>query len=305
MSFRYEVDVKLRVREKFYSKVRHYLEDIESDSGQNHTTAIAPRQDLTHISNLKEENLYGVISKTEFDSVLKAYDRQQEDLKSSNNPVQCDQVRGGSFAKLLFSKPGFHNPGSTKELVGILRLKDTNRESFLGGHSAFNTSYDNSLESIENKQLELCIREEAKRIYDLIVRRQDEDKITDALYKLTKMNHDNGDIYAVVGRWALRCKQYEKSISQFELALVKNCWDTNSIATDLAEACCALGLQFYTKGDFAPALDLYTRALSLNYNSVDRDITETARLHICLCQDGLAQQRRRFGTTNAFATRRK
>jgi len=244
------------------------------------------------------------ITKAEMELVVRAYDnrKQSASTKQGGEPVKCDEVKGGSYAKLLFSKPRFHDPASSRQLIKELNIKDVGRDSLLCGQSSYIRSAEDKLESLIEVQRDSYLRVEAKRVYNLISggNTGDGSTITDAIERLIQLNDTSGDALAVRGKWALHLKNYDQAIADLGRALTNECWDRESIALDLAKAYYQQSVLYYAKGDYPMALNRVEGALMFDNKLVE------AQLHRGLCLEKLNQRNRPFGVTpDPFTSRRK
>jgi len=304
MSVSNDPEGKVRLRRRFYNNARLILENNpigwkgdELDS--NSDALISPEGS----DQSPENGVYGIISDNEIRSIIDIYDSQREEGSSrGSKAIECDQIRGGSYAKLLFSKPGFHNPSSTSYLIGNLRIRDRGRESFLSGYSDYLPSRDDSIETLVQNQIESQIRKSAKEIYEMINDQKTEidSTIANKIDELVNLDAANGDTLAVSGKWAFRQKRYDQAILDLSNALVNNCWDPESTKVDLCRAYYEASLYLYARGEYQEAFDRIEQSIKLDESN------EGAVLHRGLCVKKMQDMRRPFGSTpNSFSSRRK
>jgi len=239
------------------------------------------------------------MNREEMELIAAAWGRRKE----FNERVNCDEVRGRGYAKLLFSKPNFHDPASARRLINELDILDNlKRSSLLYRAGSYNRSASDDLESLIEEQRNLHISASARRIYNMITEEDIDDgsAIAEVIQRLTQMNGTSGDVLAVRGKWALYLKRYDQAIEDLTAALANDCWDHKSISSDLAAAYHEQSVLFYAKGDYQMAFDYIREALVFD------DKLEAAILHRSLCSKKLSEQKRPFGITpDSFSIRRR
>lgn len=260
-----DLNPRVKAREKFYNKIRNQLAEIDLP---DQSTLI--RKDL-------DGSKFGQIPEKHTELISAKYEQQQTSSESKSKPVKCD-IPCGSYAKLLFSKPAFHNPGSTGYLVEHLYIKDHNRNSFLGGPSNYDVREDDKLEKHRDKQLFMFIRNENKRVFQLL----DENKIQEAenLHReLFKLDPQHPDSLAGLGRFQFIVKDYKKSIESYRSALTSGCADPNYVSKHLSSALFQDGFSYFQRHDYQQAANIFSLALAENPENND------ALLHKNLCED--------------------
>lgn len=276
-----------RAISKFYDRIRSHLDDIEPPT-LDEATPICDR-----LKDIKEEDVYGVISKPEFEAILKSYDDQSE------KPTKCDRFEAGSFAKLLYSKPGFHHPAATAYLVGQLKLKDKNRDSFLGGHSTYKTSEENSITNIRMFQQKNYIRERTKELLDAL-ESEETPNIEKEIENLFRMDRRNANILAVSGRYNMKMRFFEPAIKHLKEAEALGCDHIELVRKYLSEALYHKGVELFSKSVYEQAHEIFWQ--SLVYNSANKG----SELHMQMCTDKINERRRPIGyNQNTFHSRRK
>lgn len=257
-------------------------------------------RDKQSFKGKKEEEIYGVISKKEFDLILSQYDKLQAKQDTENDSVKCDQVKGGSLARLLFSKPGFHHPDSTIYLIDELKIRDKNRDSFLGGYSNNCPSSQDRIDSLLERQKRMHIREEARTLYNLLEKKTEAvGNFTESVCELVRLDPLNGDALGVRGKFSLEGKNYEHAIIDLESSLRYGCWDEATLKKDLSIAYYEEAARQYARNQYRDAFDKYTMALHHD------NTHEGARLGLSMCHGKLSTVERQFGTKNSFTTMRK
>lgn len=243
------------------------------------------------------EDIFGLISRDEVTHLLDLYERQQQsNLK--DKPVISDQLIGGSFAKLLYSKPGFHNPGSTSYLINDLKIKDINRDSLLGGQSNFVVSEGQSLSGLKKQQINLRIVDGAKLIHENLDKHQ-VDKAREELMKIRQLNRDHPDVLAASGIINVHSKTYDLAVEELKAALNTGCNHPIKASYCLSVALFELGSQHFHRGEYQKSLTFFQESLLYDKNNA------SSILHLKLAQDKI-DQNRPFGTGfHSFSRYRK
>lgn len=262
---------------KFYQTVCLHLDDLELRPED-----IINTQKNENLSSDKplEEELYGKIMKDEFIKILNLYEKQQESQELQEKPVTCNGVVGGSYAKLLFSKTGFHHPGSTSYLVKHLQIRNVHRNSFLGGHSTFCPTSDEELAGLKKNHDKILIKQITDRALNYI----DSNQLDLAKKEITaayNMDERNGDVLATRGRYYSARKEYSTAVRFLKSALDHGPHNEHDVRMHLSDTLYFYGLASYRRRDFKDAKRLLTDALEYNPSN------EGARLHKNLCEDEL------------------
>lgn len=301
MSHRYEIDTRVRERKKFYEKLRQQLGELDRSGDKS----IEGSESVISQVSAEDVQIYGQVTEEEFLRVIEAYDSMQTNPETSNQSVSC-QVKGGSYEKLLFSKQGFHNPGSSRHLVKDLRIKDIEPNTFLGGLSSYKVHNDLKIEVLHKFQLRCYLRNRVTQLYNIIhsnpVSREQE--ILEIIDEVGHFDPDSGDFYAARGFWAAYCEKKDKSqalaaINDLNRALKEKCSFSDRVKSDLATLNSKLGMQYYAAADYARAADHLSHAL------LHRPDNGTDLLHLDICQQRVREQRRPIGAPkSSFTTRR-
>lgn len=259
----------------FYSKIRAHLDEplFQDD---DHKPNIG-------LKDVPDENFYGKISKEEFEKVLNSYEKQQECTNTKDAPVACDREAGQSFAKLLFSKKGFHCLGSTRYLTSDLGIKDADRCSFLAGISSYKIDRYEDVQGLRKNHRRLLVKmflDEAKKHLnkDTPAIREAKDEIIKAL----RVNPRSADALSVRGRYNFITNNFQEASRDFGEALRGELEDEDRdyIKLQLSESLCSHALaNFYHKGDHRGAVPVFTEALRYNPQN------ESAKLHLGICED--------------------
>lgn len=283
-------DPQLRDVEKFYARIRKHLDDIEpAPAGRKKPVA-------DKLRDLKDNEKYGEIEEKELKTILENYNA------SSDKPVKCDRLMAGSFAKLLYSKPGFHHPSSTDYLVESLNIKDHDRDTFLGGHSTYATPNDISLEAILKHRTRTYIKNRSGELLDKLDKDSWSEIKDDDVKEVYKVDPNDGNALAVRGKYNLRKRQYTRAVADLKEALNSNCDYTERVKHDLGEAYYQRGLELFAAGTqfLGEANMCFREALDLDPNH------EGAKLHLQLSMNRLEKTHRPFGgPRNTFFERRR
>ena len=273
---------------KFYDSIRFHLDDIVPPT-PSETSRIRDR-----LRDVKEEDAYGLISKAEFEAILQAYDG------NSDKPTKCDRFEAGSFAKLLYSKPGFHHPDATAYLVGELKLKDKNRDSFLGGHSTYETPEQNSISNIKKFQQKIYIRERTKELFDAMEIEPLDPRIQQDIDDLFKIDDRDPNILAVSGRYNMKIRYFEPAIKFLKDAEALGCDHIVLVKKYISEALYHRGAELFGKYDYERAHETFCE--SLLYDNTN----EGSILYQRMCSNKIAEQRRPIGYgPDTFHSRRR
>ena len=294
MNYSQNLDPRIKAAKTLCDKIRCQLDNLDlslDDSCQNSSSSSA--------ENVAEEERFGVIKKEEFEAILKAYDQQQTVSALADKVVKCDKVKGGSFAKLLQSRSGFHHLGSTAYLVDDLGIKDRARNSFLGGHSTYDFDENDSLTTIKKQQTKLHITGASKIIHELISSGRT-DLAKSEVDKVMKLDCNHPDALASRGHLGSVRKEYNGAIGDLTRALESGgCSEPARVSLILSEALCERGMEAYRCCNYANAVDDFTE--SIKYNGAN----ENAKLHLNISRDNLFKQRRPFGVTDQSFRYRK
>lgn len=289
MNLDYSYSSEERSLEKFYARIRLYLDDIK----QVPEGTKKPLSDK--LKDLNDEQKYGLIKRTELEMLLLNYD------ETSERSTKCERLLEGSFAKLLYSKPGFHHPSSTDYLVEDLNIKECERDSFLGGHSTFSTPEENSLAGITEHHLKMYIKNRAKELLDLM---DDESALPgtldDDVGELSNKDPQNGNTFAVRGKHHFIRKRYQQAVDDLKRALESNCDYMEKVRLTLSEACYKVGMNLYSRNKFDQANFSFQESLIFNPQH------DGSRLHTEMCIREIQKSNRRFGEqANTFMARRR
>lgn len=276
------IDQNERELNSFYEKVRHHLDDLESaPSDDCATSRLDPWKDL------KEEDLYGNVTKKELSLLLQSYDSQQENKELEDEPVKCKEVFGHNFARLLHSKPGFHHFGSTSYLVQDLKINDTHRNSFLNGHTSYRLNEDEKLDYIYKQHHQIAIINHlslANKYLDKNAIKEAKEEIEKAL----QIDPKYGDSIGTLARLQTMEKKYDEAFSNFELALKCDLRNPTEIKNHYSEALSQVGMIEYFKKNYVRAMEFYEKSLQLDGNH------HNSKLHLGLCRNQI-EIKNKFG----------
>lgn len=282
MDYACELDPKVRVANKFYNRIRSHLNDLELVEPE--------RQRPSHdkLRHFKEEDKYGVIKPKELESLLSAYELKPHET------IKCDKLEANSLAKLLFSKSGFHEPASTEYLIEDLSINDRHRNSFLGGHSTYNTRNENKLAHIRDCQQKMYIKEKARELvnkidHQLMTQNRLDANIENEIKELVRIDRDNGNVLLVKGKHSLVRKDFRRASEYLRDALKNECALEELAKNFLSESLNEEGIIHFTSNQHERATECFTEALSLNSDN------ESAKLHLEMSQRKMLQDRRPIG----------
>lgn len=271
---------RVRMLNKLYSRLRTYCTQESQEDPSASQLALRDEHDPRKIP---EDKLYGQISKEDFEKILQVYDsRQSTSSKDKDKPVQCDKVPGKSYAKLLFSRPGFHNMDSTSYLVDDLRIKDTQRDSFLGGHTKYDTNRDDNIANLMRIQQSIMLNNMSKQAQQLM-----DNKMTKEANQVIKQMGDiddkNVDYLFTRARYKYETSNTESAVEDFRRAL--QCRPHDVVLRQwLSDALCNLSKKEYQRMDFKKALDICCEALDHNPDNA------AAQMHQSMCRDKIQER---------------
>lgn len=288
-----ESDRADKATKKFYNRVRNYLDDLlmaPPDMGCPVTERLRGRP---------EENKYGFIPQDQLKMILNIHDAQPD------KPAQCNQFEAGTLAKLLFSKASFHNATSTDYLIEDLKINDVARNSFLGGHSTYVTSEENSLTHLRSCQRKMFITDKVKQVCDAMdseLKTQTvlSEEVEKQIEELIKVGGGNNDVLIVKGKHAIVQKRYNEAVELLDKAIRNECVNIELAKQNLSVAYLNEGLKFYTQKEYDKASDYFNESLKNNLNN------ESAKLHLDMIQMRMLQEKRSFGSVvhKSFQRRR-
>lgn len=294
---------------KFYTKVRQGIKEHEkrlksksdaTNCDDNIQQQVEEPKLITNPRSRKSKfkgqadrpgELFGSISRSEFEKILETYERQQLAEGQRENPVFCKKVDGDSFDKLLHSKVGFHHLASTDFLLEDLNINDLTRYTFLGGQVG---SYDlfegEDLRSLIKKHSKIYIRQYLHEAWHYL---SCFDKTTGANSQIAKdridmacrLDPDNGDVLACLGRYYFLKEDITRATNLFERALKTKLDDPAKAKMSFADCYYELGLRAYNREKNQEALKLFENALELH------PVYEGAKIHRNLCLTRINQGR--------------
>lgn len=228
--------------------------------------------------NVSKDQLYGLVTRDEFQDIIDSYDKQQTTKDKCDAPVA--NKKGVNFNQLLHSKPGFHHPGSTSYLVGELDIVDIDRYSLLGGFSTYKPGEGERLNDLKTAQKNSMTYEFVDRAHHKISTSQWQDAFNDIEIAM-KMNPECGDAIAARARYYIQSKNYDKAIRDLRYAADKTIKYREFYNNTMAEALFQTGMRQYYHRNFSQARKLFSEAL--NYDSHHANAT----IHRNLCDKEL------------------
>lgn len=273
-----EHNPKARLLNNFYTKLRETYES--NDHSDELDFRVAPRDPNTSKTDLREipeSKLYGNVTKEEFEHILSAYEVQQQDPKNKNKPVVCKKVIGGSYAKLLFSKPGFHNIDSTSYLVDNLRITDLQRDSFLGGHMKYATLPEYDIRSLQRSQQRMYMKELADQGETLLAQKEHRE-VDELLKRMAEIDKNNPDFLWLRGRYYLGQSNPETGVEDLRKALQSRP-DDIKIKEWLSDGLVSLSQRQYQMERYPRAYEICLEALNIN------PANQSGQLHLNLCKN--------------------
>lgn len=262
---------------KFYDRVRLHLDDLDLEKDDTHKVQ---SYDQRSCDKPSEAELFGFITKDEFIKVLNSYDEQQRSQNLQDKPVACDKIVGGNYAKLLYSKPGFHHLNSTSHLVKSLEIRNIHRSSFLVGHSTFCANKDEEISGLKETQKNMLIKQITDRAIEYINSNQ-LDLACKEINRAYNLDSRNGDVLATRGRYYMAKNDHVDAIKFFKSALNHKPHDENNIRFYLSDSLYQQGVVQYNRTEYKKARDLLSDALKYNLDN------QGAKLHKNLCEDRL------------------
>lgn len=262
-----------RIRSRFYDKLRSNLVDF------NYQPDAASGGSKKSPSSASDEELYGKISKDEFLKILDTYEKQQTN-DSKDKAVRCDRVVGESFAKLLFSKPGFHHIGSTERLVRNLRIRDVKRNSFLAGHSTYDLNEEDTLKELLQNHQRGAIRQLVSTAMGFLANKCFQDAEARINIALSK-NPEDGNALVARARYYSAKNMHDQAILDFKDGLANRPDDPEDVKNCLAEELAKKALQLMYKDNFKECIRVCDEALSYNPGN------DLAKLNRGMCQQKL------------------
>lgn len=269
----------------FYEKVRFHLDLLET----------LPHEDDSSETVEDVEDLYGEITKEEFAKILESYERQQENEETRDEPVNCKEVFGHNFARLLYSKSGFHHLGSTSFLVNDLRLNDVNRNSFLNGHASYALNEDEKLDYLLELQKKKAVLIHATKAHEYMDDKQLELAIGE-IEEARKLNPKSGDYLSAQARMLVLERRYSDAIRTFEDAQQNNPQDHERLSKHYLQALVTYSDNEYHKKNYQKGLALSSKALSLDPSNKEAELIRG------LCNHNI-HQRSNFGGRSKFVYR--
>lgn len=254
---------------KFFQKIRPNIDTLEQDLGPDGE----PRR-TSHLRDVPENKIYGLVEKQEFKKYLDTYEAQQNDQESSednrdNRPVSLKAKDcKSSFAQLLHSKPAFHHPGSTDYLVKQLQINDVERRSLLGGNSDYKLEEKDTLRDILFSRNDKLVESHVNAARGHIENR----KLNEAWEEIEmafKVDKKNGNVLATRGKYYIKLKKYQEAIDDLKNALQYKPKDPRQIREDLADALGSQGLVHHQLSQYQQAKDRFEEALELNCGNVE------------------------------------
>lgn len=267
---------------KFYSRLRsHYSEESQNELLVSQP---APKDRATErLGKIPEDKLYGQIAREDFEKILEVYDLRQQSTSARNTdkPVEC-KIIGNSYAKLLFSKPGFHNMDSTSYLIDDLRISDTQRVSFLGGYTRYDSVREDNIASLMKTQERLTLRKMAQQAQQHMENKEPKEAFK-VIEQMRNIDDKNIDFLFTRGRYNYGIAETEKAVDDFRRALQGRPDDT-LLKQWLSDALCSLSKKEYQKRDFRKAYSICCEALDHNPHNTAAD------LHLGMCKGKIQEQ---------------
>lgn len=277
---------------KFFQKLRLDINLIETELSNS---PLPQQEERQTSSTSSEDKLYGVVSREEFQNILSSYENQQNSSDLKNKPVTCDKVSGKCFAKLLYSKPGFHHPGSTDHLVQDLKINDVHRNTFLGGVSNYIVNEDGNLTGLWQKRRNLILKVNVDNAAKFLA----EGKPAEArkLIDLTlKDDPNNGYALAVRAQYYRENLKFDLAIEDLTKVLQEDSFkDKKKIYEGLGVSTYEIGLRSYHRNDFQAAINKFDEVLRYAKECEAADLkkeVEGAKLHKEICKTKLSQYNR-------------
>lgn len=271
---------------KFYEKIRRNVQHLPSSSTPNNcnVSVSSTRSD----PNSKVEKIYGNVSKSEMESILKSYEKQQNSQDLSNKPVICDEtfVKGGSYAKMLHAKTGFHHLGSTTHLIKELGINDLSRASFLGDYNTFSVADSEDINGLKRKYLVATTR----RIIDSAHAHMSQNnmmKAKELIDQAHKLDSKSAVVKVALGKYHNLNREYEDEAKILREALGCKDIDRKQINLNLSNALFQLGMNRYHRGHWSQSIDFFRQSLDADPEN------SGSRLHLELASDKLRNQHHR------------
>lgn len=245
----------------FFDKMRTQMRKIKAPlSNQNEHI-----NRLLRDSEVKQDDgLYGVIKQSDMQLLLSEYDKQ---LRLNNGviekPLTCDAITGKSYAKLLHSRRGFHNPASTAILVEKLGINDVRMDSFLGGHSTYLVREGEDVSSLRKRNRATNIRVIAKRFHQALADEEDKDKRAAILELDNMLKLDPKDSNSIACRGLLAYSEglHTEAAADLREALKGSIERVEEVRAKLVISLYEIGMKFFNTCKYNEAISHFDEAL--------------------------------------------
>lgn len=264
---------------KFYDKIYQGAHRLGSSSKSTNCNRIS---NTGNTYTPRSGGIFGEVTKKEIENVLKTYDERQNDARESTKPLACDEniIKGGSYAKMLYAKPGFHHLGSTEHLIKVLGIDEHTRSSFLGDYNSYAVAESEDLDGIKRKYL----KETTKKIIEAAYQHLNKDNMSQAkelIEQALKLDHKSGEAKIAKGLYHDKQREYEMSAREFKEALECENVDKKQVGLNLSNSLFQLGMGMYHRAKWERAATLFGQSLEADPEN------SGAKLHLELSRDKL------------------
>lgn len=279
---------------KFYSRIRANLEDAKSEqddrpNDEGELIINKPQEPFKCYDDVVEDRMYGQIRYEDFVNILNLYEKQQARVDLVDKPVTCDSTNKGSFNKLLLSRPGFHNSGSTDYLISKLNIADTNRASFLGGHSNYNLFKGEDILAIERLNNRKFIKECLDKAWHYLDTKRELHLAHSLINKAYECDPNFGDTIGCIAKCKETMDKVGEAIDLYEQALKNETLeDKSKVVNNYIQCLLNEGCKLYVKFKFKEAIQTLEKILKY------QPCHQNALLHIGLSKNKLNENNYTF-----------
>lgn len=272
---------KLQEFQRFAETVSQYLSDKHID------LVAGSESQPKEIPNV--QNQFGHVELETFNKILTQYEVFQKSSDKKETPVMCDNIMGKNLGNHIHSRVGFHNLSSTSKLVRILKIRDSDRHSFLGGICDMTPRRGEHLHHLIDLNQGCRLGKHITQARALM----EQHLMDQAKHELNlgfKIDPENVELIIIRGSLNFRLGQFEQAISDLNCALRKGVRDASPLIQMLIDIHHNLAFGFFFKTDYESASKHFREILRYDPNH------QVAKIHLEMSQNNLnASRPRHFG----------
>lgn len=279
----------------FVGKIQNHLKKLKipMECQNEHASCI-----LRESKASPDDTMYGNIGRADIELLLSEYDRKSLVGSTTDEPITCHNITGKSYAKLLHSKHGFHNPASATILAEKLGINNTRMDSFLGGHSTYSVKEGEDVFSLRKRNRASNVRAMALRFHKHLVNEEDKDRraATLELDNMLKLDPKDSNSLACRGLLSYSKGQHAEAATDLREAIKGQIEEAEQVREKLVTSLYELGMKHFNSFKYKEAITNFDEALKHDPKHAGSD------LHRRLAHDKLNS---RVGVRGPYGVPRK